>query len=101
MTQIPALAALIDDDVATLMQLAGYGTPVTASLSTQFPVDALDPATFEQFVADVVQALQPNADVKVQGSRGHKQEGTDIVARFPDGRILELSVQTGRTFWQG
>jgi transcriptional regulator with XRE-family HTH domain len=85
-TQIPALAALIDDDVATLMQLAGYGTPVSASLSTQFPVDALDPATFEQFVADVVQELQPNADVKVQGSRGHKQEGTDIVARFPDGR---------------
>ncbi|HBK04686.1 MAG TPA: hypothetical protein DDZ81_02350 [Acetobacteraceae bacterium] len=84
--QIPALAALIDVDVATLMQLAGYGNPVSASLSTQFPVDALDPATFEQFVADVVQALQPTADVRVQGSRGHKQEGTDVVAQFPDGR---------------
>lgn len=85
-TQIPALAALIDDDVATLMQLAGYGSPVSASLSTQFPGDTLDPATFEQFVADVVQALQPRAEVRVQGSRGHKQEGTDIAARFPDGR---------------
>ena len=84
--QIPALAALINDDVAALMQLAGYGSTVSASLSTQFPVDALDPATFEQFVADVVQALQPSTDVRVQGSRGHKQEGTDVVARFPDGR---------------
>jgi transcriptional regulator with XRE-family HTH domain len=84
--QIPALAALIDDDVATLMQLAGYGSPVSASLSTLFPVDALDPATFEQFVCDVVQALHPSADASVQGSRGHKQEGTDIVARFPNGR---------------
>lgn len=68
------------------MQLAGYGSPVSASLSTQFPVDALDPATFEQFVADVVQSLQPSADVRVQGARGHTQQGTDIIARFPDGR---------------
>jgi len=45
--QIPALAALINDDVATLMLLAGYSSPVSASLSTQFQVDALDPATFE------------------------------------------------------
>jgi transcriptional regulator with XRE-family HTH domain len=97
-TQIPALAALIDDDVATLMQLAGYGTPVSASLSTQFPVDALDPATFEQFVADVVQALQPSADVKVQGSRGHKQEGTDVVARFPDGRIWSFQCKRVERF---
>lgn len=85
-TQIPALAALIDVDVATLMQLAGYGSPVSASLPTQFPVDALDPATFEHFVADVVQALQPSAEVRVQASRGHGQERGDIVARFPDGR---------------
>lgn len=84
--QMPALAALVNEEVASLMQLAGYGSPVTASLSTQFPVDALDPATFEQFVADVVQALQPKADVRVQGSSGHKQEGTDVLARFPDGR---------------
>ena len=96
--QVPALAALIDDDVATLMQLAGYGSPVSASLSTQFPVDALDPATFEQFVADVVQALEPSADVRVQGSRGHKQEGTDIIARFPDGRVWSFQCKRVERF---
>jgi transcriptional regulator with XRE-family HTH domain len=96
--QVPALAALIDDDVATLMQLAGYGSPVTSSLSTQFPVDALDPATFEQFVADVVQTLQPSADVRVQGSRGHKQEGTDIIARFPDRRIWSFQCKRVERF---
>lgn len=84
--QIPALAALLKNDVAELMMLAGYGSPVASTLSAQFPVEALDPATFEQFVADVVAALEPEADVQVQGSRGHKQDGADVIARWPDGR---------------
>jgi transcriptional regulator with XRE-family HTH domain len=96
--QIPALAALIRDDVATLMQLADYGSPVSASLSTQFPVDALDPGTFEFFVTDVVKELQPSADVRVQGSRGHKQQGTDIIARFPDGRIWSFQCKRVERF---
>jgi transcriptional regulator with XRE-family HTH domain len=96
--QIPALAALISEDVGALMQLAGYGSPVSASLSTQFPVDALDPATFEHFVADVVQGMQPSANVRVQGSRGHKQKGTDVVARFPDGRTWSFQCKRVERF---
>jgi len=96
--QIAALAKLIDDEVATLMQLAGYSSPVSASLSTQFPVDALDPATFEQFVADLVQALEPSANVRVQGSRGHKQGGTDVVAQFPDGRVWSFQCKRVERF---
>ena len=71
---------------------------VSATLSTLFPVDALDPATFEQFVADVVQALQPCAQVRVQGSRGHKQQGTDIIVRFPDESIWSFQCKRVERF---
>ena len=99
MAQVSALAALIKDDAATLIQLASYYSPVSASLSTQFPVDALDPATFEHFVADVVQELlKSSAEVRVQGSRGHTQKGTDIVARFSDGRVWSFQCKRVERF---
>jgi transcriptional regulator with XRE-family HTH domain len=82
--QIPRLAAVIDELASDLMTEAGYAAPIALSVPTLFPVDALDPATFEQFVAAVVKEMHPVADVRVQGSRGHDQAGTDIVVRFPD-----------------
>jgi len=97
-SQVPALAALLKEDVATLMQLAAYGAPVSATLSTQFPVDALDPGTFEHFVGDLVTALYREAEVRVQGSRGHNQEGTDVVARFPDGRVWSFQCKRVERF---
>jgi transcriptional regulator with XRE-family HTH domain len=99
--QIPVLAALLKDDVASIMRLAEYGSAVTTSLSAQFPVDALDPATFEHFVADVVQALHPSAEVRLQGGRGHKQHGSDIILRFRDGRTWSFQCKRVERFGKG
>jgi transcriptional regulator with XRE-family HTH domain len=82
--QIPRLAAVIDEPASDLMTEAGYAAPVALNVPTLFPVDALDPATFEQFVAALVKEMYPAAEVRVQGAHGHVQAGTDVVARFPD-----------------
>ncbi|WP_256380256.1 AAA family ATPase [Novosphingobium sp. B-7] len=58
----------------------------------------MDPATFEMIVSDIVRAGNPEADVRVQGSRGHDQAGTDIVARFPDKTIWSLQCKRVERF---
>lgn len=83
--QIMALAKLIDEDGARLMELARYGQAVDASLASLFPVDALPPDTFERFVEALVSELYRDANVNILGGRGHDQKGSDIVARLPDG----------------
>ena len=96
--QIPRLAAVIDESASDLMTEAGYAAPFALSVPTLFPVDALDPATFEQFVAMVVKEMHPAAEVRVQGSRGHYQAGTDIVARFPDKSLWSLQCKRVERF---
>lgn len=82
--QIPRIAAVIEESVSEMMTEAGYAPPVALNVPTLFPVDALDPATFEQFVAMLVKEMHPTAEVRVQGSRGHDQAGTDIIVDFRD-----------------
>lgn len=55
------------------------------ALSSHFPLQTLDPETFERFVEAVVAARYPDADVNILGSRGHDQKGSDILAVFPRG----------------
>lgn len=83
--QIPGLAAALGADAGLLMELAGFGVPVSVTAPPPFPIDALAPVTFEQFTADLVEALYPEATVRQQGATGHRQDGTDVVATFPDG----------------
>ncbi len=92
-----ALAKLIGEDVADLMRLAGYGGVARGSLP-MFPVDALEPASFEHFVADVVEALERGAEARVQGGRGHDQAGTDIIATLPDGTRWSLQCKRVEQF---
>lgn len=96
--QIPALAAVIEEDSATLMMLAGYGQPVAATLSSLFPVDALAPDTFERFVEALISDLHPEAEVNILGSRGHAQKGADVVARFPDARVWSFQCKRVERF---
>ena len=96
--QIPRLAVLIGEETSDLMIEAGYAAPVVLSVLPLFPVDALDPATFEQFVATLMTEMHPHADVRVQGSRGHDQAGTDIVARFPDKMVWSLQCKRVERF---
>lgn len=96
--QIPRLAAALGREPHELMTLAGYGVPVSAAPAGSIPVDSLDPVSFEHFVADLVEALHPGAEARVQGSSGHTQDGTDILAQMPDGTRWSLQCKRVERF---
>jgi transcriptional regulator with XRE-family HTH domain len=96
--QIPALAKVLDEDAARLMELAGYAQSTDASLATLFPVDSLAPDTFERFVEALVSELRRDADVNILGSRGHEQKGSDIVATLPDGEVWSFQCKRVERF---
>jgi hypothetical protein len=51
-----------------------------------FPVDCLDPDTFERFVEFVLGAqYRGRAEVRRAGKSGHKQDGLDLTVTFSDG----------------
>ena len=52
------------------------------SLSPYLPVQNLSAENFEVFCRDLVQALNPGADVHRYGTQGHKQEGIDLYAQI-------------------
>jgi transcriptional regulator with XRE-family HTH domain len=85
--QVAALAAVLDLEPSGLLQLAGYGAQVGAAHYAQlFPVDRLDPETFERFVEYLLTLLYPAAHVQRAGSSGHKQDGLDITVVWPTRR---------------
>ncbi len=83
--QLAGLADAIRMDAEALSKLAGYAVDAPGDGLPLLPLDALRPAVFEQFTADLVEALHPEAEVRQQGTSGHEQEGADVVARFEDG----------------
>lgn len=84
--QVAPLAVALGDNAEVLMRLAGHTHGPAPELLSPFPVEALNESTFEQFTADLVEALYrpQGVETMVYGSRGHKQDGTDVVATFPD-----------------
>jgi transcriptional regulator with XRE-family HTH domain len=59
---------------------------------SELPLDTLDPHEFENFAAHLIGELYPQADRPyLQGGRGHKQYGFDVVA-VQDGRV-RIAVQ--------
>lgn len=96
--QMPALALTIDANPNDLMALAGYGQPAIVAALPPFPLEALSPAALEQFVADLLKAKHPEAEVSVQGGSGHTQDGTDVVAVFPDGTIWSVQCKRVQRF---
>ncbi len=96
--QIPALARLLRFEIHELMALADYGAAVTTRPAESFPFENLDPESFEFLVSDVIRAAHPEATVAVQGSRGHDQGGTDILATFPDKSIWSFQCKRVERF---
>lgn len=91
--QMPELAAALKQDVDRLLSLAQYAapTPAIASYAQPFPVDRLDPTTFERFVQYVLSLLyKPPAQVTPAGSSGHTQDGLDITVTTADRQILSF-----------
>ena len=93
------LAAALDTDVNALLQ-AAYYTPATVAVSFDqpFPVDALSPETFERFCGTLIQALYPDAKVHRAGKSGHAQDGIDIKAEFPNGKVHTYQCKRAQEF---
>lgn len=60
--------------------------PPVRPLSTRLPLQELPPEVFEQFSADLVSALHPQARVHRYGAQGHTQGGIDVIINHPDGK---------------
>ncbi|KRA65389.1 hypothetical protein ASD89_17635 [Caulobacter sp. Root656] len=86
--QLPALAKVLDEDLNRLRRLAGYDDLPVSPILEPFPIDRLDPVTFEAFVAYLAKALYPDDVVRRLGASGHKQDGGDVVVTGPGGHIL-------------
>ncbi len=84
--QLPLLAKVIKTDVDELLTAAGYTRKVTvASFDQPFPLEALNPDSFERFCFYFLESLYPSpARVHRAGGSGHKQEGLDICVVFAD-----------------
>lgn len=93
--QIDALGAAIEVDSASLRILADYAAPAGVSFVKPLPVDRLDPETFEQFAAVLIQEIRPDLDVRRSGASGHTQAGADVEAYSADGQLV-LMVQCKR-----
>jgi transcriptional regulator with XRE-family HTH domain len=85
-SQIPLLAGVLRTESKELVAAAGYAPKTTvASFDKPFPVDGLNPESFERFSQSVLEYLYPEAVVHAVGGQGHTQEGADIEVVFPDG----------------
>jgi transcriptional regulator with XRE-family HTH domain len=84
-SQIPLLARVLRTKPEGLLAAAGYAPKTTVvSFDKPFPVDGLNPESFERFCQTLLQYLYPEANVHAVGGQGHTQEGADIDVTFPD-----------------
>ncbi|AEG00353.1 helix-turn-helix domain-containing protein [Methylomonas methanica] len=83
--QIPQLASALNADLAELLGAAGYTTrtPV-ATFDQPFPIDALNPDSFERFCLYFLSEMYSTANVHRAGGQGHTQDGLDVDVIFPD-----------------
>ncbi|QUS59156.1 helix-turn-helix domain-containing protein [Pseudovibrio brasiliensis] len=99
--QLAIIAEIIKCDENELKMLAGYGADrgaVVISFDEPFPIDSLNPDKFERFSLFFLEKLHPTADVHRAGGQGHKQDGLDVDAVFPDGRYLTFQCKRVEEF---
>lgn len=84
--QMPLLASVLKADLAELLAVAGYtARTAVATFDQPFPIDALNPDSFERFCLYFLSRKYPTADVHRVGGQGHTQEGLDVDVNFTDG----------------
>ena len=84
--QMPLLASALNADLAELLAAAGYTTrTAVATFDQPFPIDALNPDSFERFCLYFLSEMYPTAKVHRAGGQGHTQDGLDVNVIFPDG----------------
>ncbi|MGA2332460.1 MAG: helix-turn-helix transcriptional regulator [Syntrophales bacterium] len=84
--QILVLANALRVKPEELLTAAGYITPkmAVATFDQPFPIDALNPDSFERFCLYFLSRKYPPADVHRIGGQGHTQGGVDIDVIFPN-----------------
>jgi transcriptional regulator with XRE-family HTH domain len=85
--QIQKIAGLLNLKSTYLLQVAGYTSeiPAIVSFSQPFPIDKLEPETFERFITYLLEFKYGNeATVRKAGTSGHKQDGLDVTVEFED-----------------
>jgi transcriptional regulator with XRE-family HTH domain len=92
LNQLPAIAAVLQEDEAKLRQAAGYdagmsrSAAVSVSFDRPFPIEALTPESFERFLDDLLHYLYRDArEVRRAGKTGHTQGGIDLLVVQADG----------------
>ncbi len=100
--EIGKLACLLHADVDDLLMRAGYKAAPSVAEAITFdkplPLESLSPDTFERFLRTVLQELAPNSPVKRAGKTGHKQDGIDLIAEDPSGKISTYQCKRVQTF---
>lgn len=100
--QVSKLAVLLEGDQTHLLESAGYTTVNSAvSFDRPFPVEALSDESFERFAQMLVELIYPEARVSGYGATGHKQDGLDVLAVFPDGRRFSFQCKREAYFGPG
>jgi transcriptional regulator with XRE-family HTH domain len=93
------LADLFSGDVEEWHLIAGYQIERPDSALVPFlPLDSLTAENFELFCRDLIQNLNPGADVQRYGSQGDDQEGIDIYAKHTDGKVLDYQCKRHKQF---
>jgi transcriptional regulator with XRE-family HTH domain len=92
---ISKLARVLEIDADQLLKAAGHTGPIASPRIVTLRLADLMPEKFEQFTADLVQLLYPKASVHRFGEQGHKQDGVDVIAVKPDGK-MEATFQCKR-----
>ena len=77
--QLPLLGKILKIDPAKLLTAAGYDQKkAAATFDQQFPLEALNPDSFERFCLYFLSNLYPTAKVHRAGAQGHTQDGIDV-----------------------
>ena len=98
--QISLLAATLKVDPEELLSAAGYTAhkTVVATFDKPFPVENLNPDSFERFCMYFLSKKYPDAEVHRVGGQGHTQDGVDIDAIFPDGTYYAFQCKRVKNF---
>jgi transcriptional regulator with XRE-family HTH domain len=97
--QLPLLGKILKTDPAILLTAAGYDhKQVAATFDQPFPLEALNPDSFERFCLYFLSHLYPKARVHRAGTQGHTQDGVDIDAIFPKETVYSFQCKRVGTF---
>lgn len=93
------LAEIFSGDTDIWLTTAGYQTEAPdVSLAPFLPIYNLTPEKFELFCRDLIQAINPVAEVHRYGVQGNNQEGIDLYADLHDSTILDYQCKRHKQF---